>query len=59
MYHVRDPFSAPEIPAAKRNTVQLEAEDGCDGRMSGLKPGSVSGAFDVPLDVLAFDEPWV
>ena len=27
--------------------------------MCGLWPGAVVGAFDVPFDVLAFDDAWV
>ena len=37
------------------NAVQLDPEDGGDGRSGGLGPVAVVGAFDVPLGHLAFD----
>ena len=30
--------------------------DGRGGGFGGLRPGAVAGSFDVPSDVLAFDE---
>ena len=30
--------------------------DGRGGWFGGLRPGAVAGSFEVPLDVLAFDE---
>ena len=48
----------PLAPASP-NTVQLGSQDCGDGRAGGLGPVAVLGAFDVPLDVFAFDEPWV
>ena len=44
-----------QIATAKRNAVQLESEDGGDGRAGGLGPVAMAGAFDVPAGHLAFD----
>ncbi|HEU4966596.1 MAG TPA: hypothetical protein VFT53_03865, partial [Candidatus Saccharimonadales bacterium] len=44
---------------ASSNTVQLASEDVVGRRVPGLGPLGVVGAFDVPLDVLAFDDPGV
>ena len=40
------------------NAVQLDPLDGRNGWPGGLRPVGVSGAFDVPLGHLAFDEAW-
>jgi len=56
----RRPGAASQIVRASRNTVQLGI--GCLGDRelgwpSWLRPCPVSGAFDVPLDVFALDDP--
>ncbi|MCP4304470.1 MAG: hypothetical protein GY788_06240 [bacterium] len=43
----------------KHNTVQLGLDDGGDGLVLGLGPGSVVVAFDVPFGHLGFDEAGV
>lgn len=48
----------PGIETPSPNTVQLR-EDGDEGWAVGLGPECVAGAFDVPADVFAFDDPWV
>ena len=45
--------------ATSPNTVQLGCPYGGGGWPGGLGPVVVVGALDVPLDLLAFDEPWV
>ena len=44
---------------ANPNTVKLSGADGGDGWLGRLGPGSVMVAFDVPLDVFAFDDSGV